>query len=537
MDNDKKTPEGLDESFDEHELDIDVPDEPKPIEDVNLSDTQSESFSMFDHFDETDESNETNEFGEFELAPENKEVIMDKKPEEPLFDESAFGEHSFDENLFKDDFKIEDSFDEPLSNKNPVRDEDLFSSDAFESVPQDEANLDFPEGDTSSKLGNSQLFDYEPGTTGGEETSAPEELYGSPMPGGMGGGPGGKKAAAPQWLKSRRTVRVIVMLVLVGTVYGALRLFTGSHETTMPELATAPAVHPPKPIETTPHETTQAAAETTHPVPVPAPTPVLTPEHAQTAAPTAPVVAAAPTAPEVSAPAPVPAAPTAPLPTTVPGLAPQQAMPAVAQGPQSSLAVPAPATSLPPAGATTQPQAPAAPGAMPSEQIANKLSSLEASIMAIDDRLSTIAQNKTKAPENIQSISPFGKAAPEAQEVMIETLQDIDKKMSHLAELQSQVHILNKEVSALKNDVVQQSIIVGQNQAQINQNLVSHLEKVAPKMIVQAAIPGRAWLRSETGQLMTVIPGDEVPGYGRVVSIDPTTGTVVMSSRAVFREQ
>jgi hypothetical protein len=134
----------------------------------------------------------------------------------------------------------------------------------------------------------------------------------------------------------------------------------------------------------------------------------------------------------------------------------------------------------------------------------------------------------------------FGSGEPESQEILMKTLskiEGIDKKMSYISDLETQVHILNKEVNALKNDVVQQSIIVGQNQAHINQNLIATIDANAPKMIVQAAIPGRAWLRSESGQLITVIPGDEVAGYGRVVSIDATTGTVLMSSRAVFREQ
>lgn len=47
---------------------------------------------------------------------------------------------------------------------------------------------------------------------------------------------------------------------------------------------------------------------------------------------------------------------------------------------------------------------------------------------------------------------------------------------------------------------------------------------------VQAVIPGRAWLRGADGSAITISKGDNIPGYGKVISIDPYSGTVVMSS-------
>lgn len=48
----------------------------------------------------------------------------------------------------------------------------------------------------------------------------------------------------------------------------------------------------------------------------------------------------------------------------------------------------------------------------------------------------------------------------------------------------------------------------------------------ARNYLVQAIIPGRAWLKANNGQIITVGMGDSIPGFGRVVLIDPQNGVV-----------
>lgn len=55
--------------------------------------------------------------------------------------------------------------------------------------------------------------------------------------------------------------------------------------------------------------------------------------------------------------------------------------------------------------------------------------------------------------------------------------------------------------------------------------------------VVHATIPGRAWLRNRDGVLVTVREGEMLPGYGRVMKINPAKGTVTMDSNRVFREE
>ncbi len=51
---------------------------------------------------------------------------------------------------------------------------------------------------------------------------------------------------------------------------------------------------------------------------------------------------------------------------------------------------------------------------------------------------------------------------------------------------------------------------------------------VEPKIAftVQAIIPGRAWLKSDSGDTVTVAEGDALKGIGRITKIDPYDGIV-----------
>ena len=173
----------------------------------------------------------------------------------------------------------------------------------------------------------------------------------------------------------------------------------------------------------------------------------------------------------------------------------------------------------------------------------DKLDNLELALKSIDQRLSQvgtggIGEEKIQRMERLVNDS----SAPEMQDVLrqaVKKMKELDHKLERISELQHQVRMLDTDVKMLKEDVLTQTNMVGEQQRLFNDNVqISQMQEPGPvKMVVQAAIPGRAWLRSERGELLTVIPGDEVPGYGRVVSIDAASGTVVTSSRAVFREQ
>lgn len=56
-----------------------------------------------------------------------------------------------------------------------------------------------------------------------------------------------------------------------------------------------------------------------------------------------------------------------------------------------------------------------------------------------------------------------------------------------------------------------------------------------PEYTVHAAIPGRAWLKTSKGQIITVTEGETVGNYGKVLVIDAANGVVLTNSGITFR--
>jgi len=56
-----------------------------------------------------------------------------------------------------------------------------------------------------------------------------------------------------------------------------------------------------------------------------------------------------------------------------------------------------------------------------------------------------------------------------------------------------------------------------------------------PEFVVHAIIPGRAWLKSRKGQIITVAEGDSLGDYGKILTIDPANALVRTSSGMAFK--
>jgi hypothetical protein len=113
--------------------------------------------------------------------------------------------------------------------------------------------------------------------------------------------------------------------------------------------------------------------------------------------------------------------------------------------------------------------------------------------------------------------------------------------------LQDQIQTLNSRVSGMEtqlNQIVQAVTRTGgQTQQQpppppinmqpggmggasMSRQLPPISHEIRTAFSVQAIIPGRAWLRSDNGETLTVAEGDSIKGLGRVTKIDPYDGVV-----------
>lgn len=102
---------------------------------------------------------------------------------------------------------------------------------------------------------------------------------------------------------------------------------------------------------------------------------------------------------------------------------------------------------------------------------------------------------------------------------------------------QERVHILNKRIANMESSINKIAQIL-QDEGLYKAPLISGSAQMPaartaePKMIytVQAIIPGRAWLKTDSGETVTVAEGDILKDYGRIVKIDPYDGIVAIDT-------
>jgi chorismate mutase len=104
---------------------------------------------------------------------------------------------------------------------------------------------------------------------------------------------------------------------------------------------------------------------------------------------------------------------------------------------------------------------------------------------------------------------------------------------------------LSKDVGNVKNQVGQVRAVLKEDGLDVSdfapktkshtQNKSEPLTTPEPEYTVHAVVPGRAWLKSTKGQIVTVAEGDTLGNYGKILVIDAANGVVLTSSGVAFR--
>ena len=129
-----------------------------------------------------------------------------------------------------------------------------------------------------------------------------------------------------------------------------------------------------------------------------------------------------------------------------------------------------------------------------------------------------------------------------------------DTQLTQVLEaIQQQNQMLTQQLTALSSRVVGlESTLTQSNQAVegLSQQMgtlkkadmpttpLPHLAQsvpTGPQYTVEAVVPQRAWLQAGDGSTITVMIGDDIPGLGAVVSIDPYSGNVTTASGTVIK--
>lgn len=125
------------------------------------------------------------------------------------------------------------------------------------------------------------------------------------------------------------------------------------------------------------------------------------------------------------------------------------------------------------------------------------------------------------------------------QQMMAQLKADYTQKINDFSDqnktLQDQVVALNTRVAGMEKEI-NQLVQTLTHQSEVTPRSVRSQAAPAPApqvripYTVQAIIPGRAWLRSDSGETVTVAEGDVIKDLGRVTKIDPYDGIVEINT-------
>lgn len=174
---------------------------------------------------------------------------------------------------------------------------------------------------------------------------------------------------------------------------------------------------------------------------------------------------------------------------------------------------------------------------------AEKGKELDDNISDIKDSLNTLAVELSTNINHVQGLENIVKDMSRVVISLNKTVNAMDKRV---LSLNSTVETINTDFSDLKGDIttVQRSIakvnkFVREEDYDLTRGNDSYDESKimyqAPEYVVHAIIPGRAWLKSTSGKIVTVTEGQSLGNYGNIAVIDTENGTVVTSSGASFR--
>ncbi|NBV29150.1 hypothetical protein EBS02_09085, partial [bacterium] len=131
------------------------------------------------------------------------------------------------------------------------------------------------------------------------------------------------------------------------------------------------------------------------------------------------------------------------------------------------------------------------------------------------------------------------------------TTQGSDKNLAEgqFAQIQSQLTVLQDQQKDLRSKadlLLNKTLEQEKSLKHIDELLVKQAAefdtaedlqavKAPSKVVIHAIIPGRAWLRDQNNKIFSVVEGDEIPGYGKILTIDPRLGTLITNSGQILR--
>ena len=151
----------------------------------------------------------------------------------------------------------------------------------------------------------------------------------------------------------------------------------------------------------------------------------------------------------------------------------------------------------------------------------------------IEELKQTISSISQEITDNVNTIKQLEKR-------LVDITSHLDKINQNTSAMDSRILGIIESVDSLTQDLGNVRRIIREEDLDLTLSAQkSATEKPityqAPMYVIHAIIPGRAWLKSSTGQIITVAEGDTLGDYGTVAVIDASNNIVRTSSGVSFR--
>lgn len=135
-------------------------------------------------------------------------------------------------------------------------------------------------------------------------------------------------------------------------------------------------------------------------------------------------------------------------------------------------------------------------------------------------------------PQVMEKLNQLESASNKSQEnfqMLVQRLTEmkstLEQTTNRLSQLNSNIMVLSQELSEQEHELTRLKTQVVRKRHTVHRVV----RKPVEVYYIQALIPGRAWLKSKRGAILTVSIGDKIRGYGTIKSIDPHQGEVITS--------
>lgn len=182
---------------------------------------------------------------------------------------------------------------------------------------------------------------------------------------------------------------------------------------------------------------------------------------------------------------------------------------------QPAVAEPVQQPAQPDAQVAPQQTAPAQPAA-----ITTTTTTAPAPAANLMDRVTTLEQQNSAMMNLIQTQYAQKISDAELQNSQLRTqVQELTSRISNM-------EVAFQQLTKILQNSRGGAVAGMPNRGMVNAPTASRVSSPKNIYTVQAIIPGRAWLKTDSGDTVTVAEGDVLKGYGRITKIDPYDGIV-----------